>query len=83
MPSPRSVLIDIHDMGLDPEGNYRQTNASGRLKNELAEISEAKDVSDETMSNTEDTTDVKPETGEEQPEAPKRRVRKQKTDVTQ
>jgi len=31
MPSPRAVLIDIHDLNLDPTYAYTNTKASGRL----------------------------------------------------
>jgi len=31
MPSPRAVLSDIHDLGLDPTVSHRNIKASGRL----------------------------------------------------
>ena len=30
--SRRNILIDIHDLGLDPKTNFSSTSASGRLK---------------------------------------------------
>jgi hypothetical protein len=31
MPSPKSILIDIHDKGLDPKVEYKKTDKRGRI----------------------------------------------------
>jgi hypothetical protein len=33
MPSPRAVLADINDLGLNPNVGHNNTSATGRLKN--------------------------------------------------
>lgn len=32
MPAPRSVLIDIHDKGLDPQVAHKSIDSAGRIK---------------------------------------------------
>lgn len=37
MPAPRSILIDIHERGLNPQVAYKSVDSSGRIKPKTAD----------------------------------------------
>jgi hypothetical protein len=49
MPAPRQILIDLHDMGLDPTKPHRAIKASGRLARHTAADVAEEAIAEEAM----------------------------------
>lgn len=68
MPAPRSILIDIHERGLNPQVAYKSVDSAGRIK-----VSVKEDVMPE----------LAPEPVVEKPKASEKTERKNKTQKTE